>query len=84
MERLPGDGGASQRIHLLARGLFRSIPTVFHPRAALETRGGPTMGKRRKGELELGGYLLEDLVKVHPRSRSLRSVDTESCHTRVI
>lgn len=43
------------------------------------TRG--QIKKEKERELELAGYLLEDLVKVHP---SLRSVDTKSCHTRVI
>ena len=73
--------------------LFRSIPTAFHPRAAFETRGDPTtrtesdatLGEReRERELELGGYLLEDLVKVHPRSRVSGLWIRESCHTRVI
>lgn len=65
-EGLPGDGGASDHIHLHARGLFGSIPSAFHPRAALETRGVRIKGEERRAkerrrdenELELAGYLL--------------------------
>lgn len=72
MEDLPGDGGASDHIHLHVRGLFGSIPSAFHPRAALETRGvrreketerereRESAGKGNENELKLAGYLLGD------------------------
>lgn len=74
MEGLPGDGGASDHIHLHVRGLFGSIPSAFHPHAALETRGVRreeeiegerereiySAGKGNENELKLAGYLLGD------------------------